>query len=247
MSSNIFQQVLTDANGVEAELMGPNYPYYQNIQAPQNLGMSSEGSLSALGNDVNGLIDYVGLLVSGTSNASVTGQPLGDKFFLKTGATCLDNSSNQQDRYIYINNVPSGNIPFISSGMGQDYSDLRGLIPGMMSDMTVLNPYNIMRGFLSGSTPSCQKLKMQVIDASNNSSNETHYVTVVDIQNMDPCSFQNGVNPITNVKCKESFISYDPCFKLFEDMNEDSVVQIYFISLLFLMSFILYRFMLKDT
>ena len=29
--SNIFQEVLTDAQGVEQRLLGPSYPYYKNI------------------------------------------------------------------------------------------------------------------------------------------------------------------------------------------------------------------------
>lgn len=60
---------------------GPTYPYYKNIKTPTQLGMSSNGTLSALGNDINGLINYVSVLVEGNSKASATGRPLGNKFF----------------------------------------------------------------------------------------------------------------------------------------------------------------------
>jgi hypothetical protein len=30
--SNLFEQVLTDVNGVEKKLLGPTYPYYKNIK-----------------------------------------------------------------------------------------------------------------------------------------------------------------------------------------------------------------------
>ena len=75
--------------------------------------MSSKGSISAVSKDINGLISYVEVLVTGKSKASVSGGPLGNKFFLKTGAKCKDianDASNNElvDRYIYVNNVPQG-------------------------------------------------------------------------------------------------------------------------------------------
>ena len=33
--SNIFQEVLKDATGVEQNLLGPDYPYWQNIKNPR--------------------------------------------------------------------------------------------------------------------------------------------------------------------------------------------------------------------
>jgi len=145
-STNIFQAVLTDATNVENNLLGPAYPYYKNINSPNssNMNMSSNGTLSALGQDIEGLIAYVQLLVEGGGNASIPGGPLGNKFFLKTGAKCIDTETNEEvDRYIYIDNVPSGNIPFVSSALGQNFTEFEGLIPGAMSDLNVFNPYSI--------------------------------------------------------------------------------------------------------
>jgi len=250
-TSNIFEQVLNDAQGVEKKLLGPTYPYYKNVKTPGNIGMSTDGSLSALGNDVNGLIEYVKFLVQGGGRASTTGQPLGNKFFLNTGAKCLDKNTNKQvDRYIYINNVPEGNIPFISQGLGTNFSEFKGLIPGAMSDLNVLNPYKIMQSFLAGSTPPCQKLTMQTIDVNNNRSSETHYVTLVDIQNMDPCSFQNKVNPITRNGCKQAFQNISPS-KSSPDSEEiklpqDPIAQLYFLSLSAVAIYILYKLVEKN-
>ena len=112
--SNLFKEVLQDAQSVEEELLGPDYKYWKQIKSPAELGITTKGSVSAISNDVNGLINYVELLVTGNSKASRTGKPLGDKFFLQTGAKCKDTkTSNQVTRSIYINNVPDGNIPFI--------------------------------------------------------------------------------------------------------------------------------------
>ena len=249
MSSNIFQEVLTDAQGVQNKLLGPTYPYYKNIKTPQEIGMSDEGSMSALGQDINGLIDYVDVLVTGTSAASATGGPLGNKFFLQTAAKCVDTKTNKQvDRYIYVDNVPNGDIPFISQGMGTNFSDFEGLIPGTMSDLNVLNPFGILQSFLSGSTPPCQEITMQTIDTNNKSSTETHYVTLTDITNMDPCTFTNGTNPVSNAKCKESFNSSGVAANAQQiKLPRDPLAQFYFFSLAGLGIYILYRMMDKSN
>jgi hypothetical protein len=243
--SNVFQEVLQDAKGVEERLLGPTYPYYSNIKTPQEIGMSDEGSLSALGKDINGLIQYVELLVTGKSQASSTGGPLGNKFFLQTGAKCKDPSGIEQDRFVYINNVPEGNIPFISQGMGVNFSEFKGLIPGAMGNLNVLNPYAIMGSFLSGSTPDCQELTMQTIDVNNNKSSETHFVTLVDIKNMDPCIFPDRRNPLTGDNCKETFKS-GVAANAAPVLPDDPIAQLYFASLAGVGIYILYRLMEKS-
>jgi hypothetical protein len=248
--SNIFQEVLNDAQGVQEELLGPTYPYYKNIKTPSQIGMSSKGTIQQMGENIVGLTNYVEVLVSGTSEASATGGPLGNKFFLKTGGKCVDNSvdgsNNQVDRYIYVNNVPQGDIPFISSGLGVNFTEFRGLIPGAMSNLNVLNPFGLIQSFLAGSTPPCQEITMQTIDVNNNKSSETNFVTVVDIQNMDPCSFPNGINPITKVKCVEAFNTGVSANAARVDMPDDPLAQLYFVSLGLVGVYILYRFMEKS-
>ena len=253
--SNLFQEVLNDAKGVEERLLGPTYPYYKNIKAPNEIGMSDKGTLQQMGKNIDGLIQYVELLVTGDSKASTTGGPLGNKFFLKTGAKCVaidkctdendESTCEQTDRFIYVNNVPSGNIPFISDGLGVNFSEFKGLIPGSMGNLNVLNPFAIMRAFLSGSTPPCQEITMQTIDINNNKSSESHYVTLADIQNMDPCIFPNKTNPVTQDKCRETFktgVAADAS----PVMSDDPIDQLYFASLAGLGIYILYRIMDKS-
>ena len=250
MSNNIFQQVLNDAQGVEEQLLGPTYPYYKNIKTPSQSGMSDKGTIQQMGQNIVGLTNYVSLLVSGNSKASATGGPLGNKFFLQTGGKCIDKSvdgsNNQVDRYIYVNNVPQGNIPFISSGLGVNFTEFRGLIPGAMSNLNVLNPFGLLQSFLAGSTPPCQEITMQTIDVNNNKSSATHFVTVADIQNMDPCSFSNRRNPITNRKCSEAFSTSVSANAGRVDMPDDPLAQVYFASLGLIGVYILYRFMEKS-
>jgi hypothetical protein len=247
---NIFKEVLADAEGVEQSLLGPSYPYYKNIKTPSELGMNSNGSIQQMATDISGLINYVEVLVSGGGSASVPGRPLGNKFFLQTGAKCasIDTCSNPKDpstcqkvdRFIYVDNVPNGDIPFISSGLGVNFSELKGLIPGAMGNLNVLNPYAIMRAFLAGSTPLCQTLTMQTIDISNNVSSATQYVTLADISNINACSFQSGTNPVSNATCKETFQNNELKFP------DDPLAQVYFASLGILGIFILYRLMEKS-
>lgn len=243
-------------HSTEVDLLGPDYPYYEKIKTPKELGVTSGNTFDDLAADIGGLIDYVELLVSGQSVASKTGQPLGDKFFLKTAAMCngnsSDSSSNSVNRYIYINNVPEGNIPFVSAGINADFSDFRGLIPGIMSNLNVLNPTDIFKSFTLGSNPPCRELKMQVIDASDNISYESQYVLDSDIKSMDPCLFisesdPNGarVNPITNSACREAFQNINSNVENMvynaHLMPKDIIVQIYYISLSLLALYLLLK------
>lgn len=253
-NSNLFQEVLTNAQGVEERMLGPTYPYYKNIKSPSEIGMSDKGTIQQMAKNVDGLIDYVELLVTGNSRASATGRPLGNKFFLQTGAKCQacddpndPNSCRTEDRYIYVNNVPVGNIPFISSGMGVNFSEFKGLIPGAMGNLNSLNPYGLMRAFLTGANPPCQPITMETINSNNTKTSETHYVTLADIQSMDPCVFPNGKNPLTGQKCRETFqgmegSSLNPA--LFPD---DPLAQVYFAGLGALGLFLLYRIMDKSS
>jgi hypothetical protein len=243
--SNIFEEVLTNAKAAEEKYMGPDYPYYKYIKTPSQVGMSDNGSIVTLGKDIEGLVSYVELLVSGNGKASATGKPLGNKFFLKTGGKCTDNATTQDvDRYIYIDNVPAGNIPFISSGLGVNFSEFKGLIPGTISNLNAFNPMTMFQAFLSGSKPDCQELTMETIDVYNNRSTETHFVTLVDIQNMDPCIFPNKKNPVTGLSCKESFgnMANVKHYKIPDDL----LSQAYFTSLGLFGIYILYCIMIKQ-
>ena len=142
--------------------------------------------------------------------------------------------------------MPQGNIPFISSGLGVNFSELKGLIPGAMGNLNVLNPFAITRAFLAGSTPPCQEITMQTIDSNNNKSSETHYVTLADIQSIDPCSFPNKKNPITNSKCQEAFLSGLEERGASPVMSDDPLAQLYLASLAGIGIYILYRFMEKS-
>lgn len=204
--SNIFNDALTDVKALEEKILGPDYNYPKQIKSPGEMGMSSTGSFATLERDISGLIAYVELLVTGGGKASKPGRPLGNKFFLKTGAKCKDKKTGELvQRSIYINNVPDGSIPFITSGLGVNFTTFEGIIPGTMSNVAKINPFQILQSFVMGSNPECQALTLQTVDVNNNVSIDTQYIATLDIQSMNPCSFPNKRNPVTGEKCREAF------------------------------------------
>lgn len=249
--ANLFQEVLTDVKGVEERLLGPTYPYYKNIKTPTGIGMSDRGTIQQMAKNIEGLIEYVELLVTGDSKASTTGGPLGNKFFLKTGGKCIDKQTGtEQDRYIYINNVPVGNIPIVSQGLGVNFSEFKGLIPGTISNLNAFNPVTMFQSFLAGSKPDCQQITMETIDTYNMKSTETHFVTLTDIKNTDPCLFPNKINPATGSRCVETFSNIDETTNMNNFVSikipDDPFVQAYFASLGVVSIYVLYKIMLKN-
>jgi hypothetical protein len=250
--SNFFQDVMGDLDSVEQSLLGPDYQYFKHIKTPTELGVSSDGGLDILASDVGALVSYVELLVSGGGDASATGKPLGNKFFLKTAAKCKvvsNDSTNGSvvDRYSYVNNVPDGNIPFISSGLGGvQFTNFEGLIPGTMSNAASLNPMSLFQSFQLGSTPDCQSVTLETIDADNNVSSATNYVATVDVQNMPAAWFPNQTNPVTGATEREAFTQRrrhrmrKPCTKRMGSIPDGTLSSVYYMMLGFLCLVILY-------
>lgn len=181
--------------------MSQNYPYHENIKSPSQLGASTKGDMATLGKDIEALQDYVGVLVSGHTKANVGGGPLGNKYFMDTTGTCKDESGTEQKRYVYINNIPDGDIPLISSAMGQSLTQFEGLVPGILEDIAYINPAKLFTAFTESTT--CQQITMETKDVSNNITTESQYVTNDDIKDYNPCWFPTKKNPVTGVTCKE--------------------------------------------
>jgi hypothetical protein len=145
--------------------------------------------------------------VSGGGDASKADGPLGNKYFLKTSGQCKDEATGSLvDRYIYVNNVPSGHIPGLSTVMQMDFSSLEGIVPGIVEDLGKLDPLPLFSAFMQGSNPPCQEVTMEVGNAGNLTSQSQHLANS-DLSGMDPCSFPNKTNPVTNASCVEAFIS----------------------------------------
>ena len=210
------------------DALGPGYDYWKSIKAPSDMGMSGAPSIRTLADDVSGMIAYVEVLVTGRTKASKTGEPLGNKFFLQTMASCRnimsdrtkeDSESNPiiVPRYIYVDNIPDGTIPFITTGAdGAKLSEFSGLIPGAVGNLSAFSPSGFGRAFTMGNYPDCMPITLQTVDNDNNESSETQYVAVSDILNevksadmvsgnpvtsdIDPCRFKDYTNPVSKAK-----------------------------------------------
>jgi hypothetical protein len=184
-----------------------NYPYYANILTPAQLGMSPGNSLSNIENGVAGLVNYIHLLVEGTSPASSTGKPLGNRYFLKTNQSCSNTDGSKVTRSLYINNIPTGGLGVLPSGsMGQNFSSFRGLLPGALEDILSLSRIDFMGAFSSMDIPKCQSVTLQTINNKNQIGYDTQYVALSDLNDVPPCAFRNGYNPVTDTLCTEGFM-----------------------------------------
>jgi len=205
-----------------------NYPYHKYIKSPAELGSSNAGNLTALGKDIAAIKSYVDVLVSGDSRGHVGGvNALGNKYFMKTGATCDAPDGSKQQRYIFINNIPSGGIPFVTQN-GQ----MKGLVPGALENVTYVNPLKLFTAFSQGT--SCQQITMETRDIKNATSTESQYVLNDDVSSYNPCWFPERKNPVTNETCREGMT-----------MPNDTSVQLYAVGLGILGIYILHSLLHK--
>jgi hypothetical protein len=169
--------------------------------------MGPGSSLNNIEDGVAGLVNYITLLVEGTSPASKTGAPLGNQYFLQTNQQCVNTDGSTVTRSLYINNVPSGGLGLIPDGaMGQNFSSFQGLLPGALEDILSLSQIDFMSAFTNVGLPKCQSVTLQTIDVNNNVGFGTGYVALDDLNDVPPCVFQNGYNPATQTSCSEGFM-----------------------------------------
>lgn len=128
----------------------------------------------------------------------------------------------------YVKLLISGNRKSVQKGQPEE-----NFLNTVARDLNSLNPFTLLKSFAIGNTPQSQEITMEIID-NNNASTETHYVTMLDIQNMNPCNFKNKINPITNAKCNEKNKS---------NLNYpiDLLTQMYFITLMILVLYFIYK------
>ena len=199
----------------------PSYAYDEFIKTPPQLGVSSRGTLTALGNDIKAINEYVNVLSSGYSKAQ-TVSPLGNKYFKDMGSECKDSTGQSQARFAFINNIPDGKF------FG------KGLVPGILEDISNINPSSMFTAFKGDST--CQKITLSTRDNKNMTGTESRYVLQSDILSYNPCWFPNKRNPVSNEKC-EGMQSMQ--------MPNDPILKTYYVGLGALGAFLIYRFMNK--
>ena len=198
----------------EDSFIGPNYSYHSKIKNPSKLGVTPTGNLSTIVTNVKGLVNYAEVLITGDSIATdyigpgdllngntIRTGPLGPKFFIQTGGTCINDEGKEVTRSAYVNNVPDGTLPIISSMMDIKLNSFKGLIPGVLSNVTHINPLNLLNVFTN--TNECKKVKLETIDENDKREYKERYLLTSDIENIDPCWFP----------CDKSGKRYNPDYK----------------------------------
>ena len=221
-----FNDVKGDMSNVKEEYLGPDYEYHKKIKTPDQLGMSGRGSLSALSSNIAGIVNYVGILITGANGnraSHVKHKPLGDKYFLKTDAECTDyRTNNLVPRSIYINNVPTGRIPLISELTEAKFDYFKGLAPGLLSDLYEINPAKMFRGFMAPSEPLCAEVKLEVVGNDDISYNKSAFVPIVELMDLQN-AFMVPSGTVTNEMkeaMREEDSEYDTDFE--EDKQQNS-------------------------
>lgn len=148
MDNSVWSSV---AGGTGTSVMGPSYSYVDNIQSPSALGVGSDGSMSQIARNIDGIVTYVQYLISGPA--------MGNRFFVKTGGTCKAPDGSSQSRSNYVNNVTDA-AEALPESMRRDLgglaSDFNGLIPGMIQDVEGLNPVSLFNSLSADSVPTCE-------------------------------------------------------------------------------------------
>lgn len=246
-------QFFTEAEA--GSLSTPEYDYSTQIKNPKDLGMSADGTITALERDFKGLAAYIKVLLGGGGPAQKgpggKDRPLGNKYFLQTGAKCKDSATQKDvDRSIYINNVPTGALSLsVDDEMGTG-GGAQGLVPGILEKMTDLNPMNMFQAFTEGTDPVCRRVTMETIDESNMKSYKGAYLTETDLKKMNPCWFEkeNGQrkNPVTGKVCtiRDGFTTEK---KSIADMPDDTLIKIYYTSIGLLLLYMFTRILIKKN
>ena len=198
-----------------------SYNYSKYINTPKDMGIEVGDSLSNVSDGVAAIFSYVKLLVEGNSNASKTGKPLGNKYFLDTSENCVNEYTNKKEkRSLYFDNVPTGTLGILQD-TGNEFSEFKGLVPGAIEDVMSIGKIDFFSAFTEIGVPKCLPVKLKTIDINNKQGSDTQYVTISDIEDISPCNFippkgQNPMNPVTEAVCtRDGFTMPD------DNTNED--------------------------
>jgi hypothetical protein len=257
--SSLFSQITQGLENVEEEFLGPDYNYVRFIKSPEEMGMTGDGNLNVLVKDIQGLVAYVQLLITGRGNANKTGQPLGNKFFLKTAGQCKNVRTGQiVDRHMYINNQPTGNIPLLSDATGANFSTFEGLIPGVIGNLDAVNPLFLFTAFTEGQEPDCVNVTLPTIDKNGNGGQGNGNVPIAELQHM--INTKEVPPTVLNDVPKETFVNMRTKYEELRDLmvaqdkldrtlqeKRDPMEYILYASMASLVAYAGWRYFIKDN
>lgn len=148
-------------------LLGPNYSFADELKTPSEIGVGRGGGIDSIMRAVGGINYYVDAIGFGEAtmmakNMDMTQQPLGIRYFIKTGATC----SNGADMYEYVSTVPNGLPGRVGNEIQKTLGvKFRGLAPGIVEDAaSALNPLPLLRSVSGSAYAKCKKVTLPVGD-----------------------------------------------------------------------------------
>jgi hypothetical protein len=251
------------------------YSYHNAIKSPDELGASDAGNNATLKRDADAIFGYVGGIFSGNRNNvfKLDTPMIGDKQFFNTGIQCtkktlqeinnnssvnaVNVSSSQEnedkltDRYSYIDNITKtpNNQPV-------------GLLYQVLDDVMNLNPTDIFSSITEPPYPQCIPVTLKTIKQNVHydieTGFETQYVIVSEIEKIDPCNFEDGVNPVvkekTNAICDLKNSNQTAIFDAYErnrnnttesfsniNYPKNHLIQLYIFFVLILFFYLFYR------
>lgn len=122
---------------------------------------------------------------------------LGNKYFIDSGVDCKTPEGDTVSRHIYVDNRPTGNVPFINQLVGNGGLP-KGLIPGLLSNVERLNPVKLLNALVPevGEAAKCKERTVTEIrqrdDGSTYSEEVKVYMTDKDYEEVEPFSSIHG-------------------------------------------------------
>ena len=239
---------------MQSKYIGKQYRYAQNIKSNKEMKMTSKGTWTTLKANVRGLSEYNDLLISGYSKASkARGGPLGNKFFIESVGYCAANDGDQV-RFMYIDNVPNGDIQVLKD-LGINVGGAgKGLIPGMVASASRMNPNGMLKAVMTPEKLPCQEVTLKVGDVGK-TKNQKHYVADQDIREINPCNFKGNRNTLTKKKCERFSGSRriaDPnavhdVSQYLNNNKKEFFLQIYYSFVVILAGYLIYKLMAKKN
>ena len=231
-----------------------NYPTFILPPTHPKMQFTEGGRAKDLAKNINGITSYVDLLISGDSKASLRKNedgenlPLGGKYFMKTILKCKDVDTCQEvDRYVYMNNVPTGRIPFTKDTK----TSYRGIVPGMLGNLEKMSPFDMIDKLFQPAIPKCKKVDLQVV-LNDNDEGETmaRHVSLDDLETL--LERNEHTNDIFDDKAftKEELAEWKKaCNKINVDsidgftnhfVSDNNLTDMYFLTILLLLFYIFY-------
>ena len=249
---------------MSSNFTGKDFNYVNAFYKPKDGNNGGEGpdmgpEAGKIMNNVKGTIDYGSVLFTeNNSNKTKRIQKdpgvLGNAYFLNTHTECeMDGDSNQvPSRHIYVNNRPSGEIPFISDMLG--VKTPKGLIPGMVSNIQRTNPSGLLNAIIPGSDLNkCSSVTLKVFNQNKSGKvkqgTETKYMSKGDICSLDDNAFPDP-DPNNNIKERiECFTTFDEDEEVeennYSNMPDDQAMQLYLSSITLLGLYLVLKFINK--